>query len=134
MKRLSAPGHAHWSAGRAFVWLVLVALLFVQTRVAIGACLLMDSRPATSAELTLQGEYQFDPCGDSGSSRACLTVCERSSESPKPSSDLPQFLPAVLSIAPAFTALANLDGDVLRDSPGSDPGPALYLRFHRYLN
>ncbi len=66
--------------------------------------------------------------------RACLTLCEQSSDSPKPISDLPQFLPVVLSIAPAPTGLATLDSDVLSDSPSIYPGPALYLRFHRYLN
>ncbi len=66
--------------------------------------------------------------------RGCLNLCEQSSDSPKPVSDLPQFLPVVLSITPALAWLANPDSVALRDAPDLSQGPKLYLRFSRFLN
>lgn len=124
----------HWNA-----WAVLIALLFIHAKVAVGGCLVpgaLSSSVAQVAQPVLQSDGK-EPCSNSGSpaEQSCLKHCVQSADTPKPTLDLPGVgqiavpLRAVIFSVPGSVSIASV-----LPSPPTNLGPPAYLRFLRLLN
>jgi hypothetical protein len=125
---------------RRWGWLLLVALLFVQAKVAIAGCLLdapYRPSPAMAAAMAQDAAAMDACCPESDSSSArCADDCKPSASVPKPATDH-------ASIVPAFECGLRLPDVLPRSSqlsvgpaaaPHPSDGPPAYLRYLRLLN
>ncbi len=120
------------SSKRKVSWWVMLALLFIQIKVAIGGCMLMDE--LQPAKQSMQMQTGGVSCAEHDTQQLCMKHCAHSSDALKLTLDLPVFSPALLpSAAPVF-----VEADSARietsDLPAAIAGPPSYLRFLRLLN
>jgi hypothetical protein len=124
------------SSSKKVAWLILLALLFIQVRVAVAGCLISGYLPPPQqAEQAMQMGSGCDPCTEHSSSgkQLCTKHCEQSSDTLKLVFDLPFLAPVVL---PANASLFTADA-VNFATPTqvlAVTGPPPYLRFLRLLN
>ena len=118
-------------------WWVLFALLFIQIKVAVGGCLILDVLPPSQpTEQAMQMNTTGDPCTEHSSQgqKLCMKHCSQNSDALKLTFDLPIFAPAILpSSLPLFT-VADVVGLETPEQPTATTGPPPYLRFLRLLN
>lgn len=122
------------SSKRKVSWCVMLALLFIQIKVAAGGCLVTDALPHPQA--AMQMKTAGAPCTEQSTpdQQLCTKHCAQNSDALKLTLDLPVFSPALLPSA----ALVFVEADSARietsDLPAAIAGPSPYLRFLRLLN
>lgn len=116
---------------------MLFALLFIQVRVAAGACLLSDNLPAQQqAGPLMQMKTSGEPCTGHSSpgKQLCIKHCDQSANTPKYAFDLPLFIPVLLPTGAPLFILADAAGYAPPAQSVTTTGPPAYLRFLRLLN
>ena len=124
------------SSKQKVAWFVLIALLFIQIKVAVGGCLVADYLPAPQKTEQVMKMEPGEPCARHSSTgrQLCVKHCEQSSSSPKSTFDLPLFAPALLSASLPMFILADAGRFDISELPSATAGPPIYLRFLRLLN
>ena len=127
------------SARRWPAWLVLIALLFIHIKVAVGGCLVAGALADATHDALQVGALPDgpNPCSNPGTptEKACLKHCAQSADTPKPTSDLLAFGPiGWLPVRAVFVAQSPETNLFPPDSRIASAGPPAYLRFLRLLN